>query len=196
MVTQINNYKKTHRPQMTNEEKVGKPHQGIYIPKNPEKVVGGEIITRSSWESAFARWCDDNPQVIKWGFETVAIQYRNPAAVDLEACEKYNADPVNPQNWPIHNYYPDVYCEIRDEDDLDGTKTKKLLIEIKPLSQTVRPALLPAGAKLSDQKAFNNKTKTYLQNVKKWEAAKIWAQEHNMDFRVFTEVTLEKMGII
>jgi exosome complex RNA-binding protein Rrp4 len=60
----VEQYKRTHRPQVTNEEKSGKPHQQIYIPKHPDKVIGGEIITRSSWETAFARWCDDNPAVI------------------------------------------------------------------------------------------------------------------------------------
>ena len=34
-------YKRTHRPNMMNEEKSGKPHQGVYIPKNPGKGVGG-----------------------------------------------------------------------------------------------------------------------------------------------------------
>ena len=86
-------YKKTHRPNMTNEEKSGKPHQGVYIPKHPEKVVGGEIIARSSWEMAFARWCDDSPSVIEWGSEVCAIQYRNPAAVDLDACRRVGASP-------------------------------------------------------------------------------------------------------
>ena len=52
----IQSYKKTHRPNLMNEDKSGKPHQGIFVPKHPEKVVGGEIITRSGWEMAFARW--------------------------------------------------------------------------------------------------------------------------------------------
>lgn len=189
-------YKKTHRPKMVNEEKSGKPHQGIYVPKNPSKVVGGEIITRSSWEMAFARWCDDNPSVIEWGCETACIQYRNPAAVDLDACRKYNASPLDPNNWPVHNYYPDFYVAIRDENDTDGTMVKKLIIEIKPLYQTQRPIAPPVGAKLKEQKKFNEAAKTYMQNVKKWEAAKQWASDHGLEFTVFTEVTLQKMGII
>ena len=84
-------YKKSHRPNVMNEEKSGKPHQGVYVPKNPSKVVGGEVIYRSAWEMAFARWCDDNPAVIEWGCETASIQYKNPAAVDLDACRKYNS---------------------------------------------------------------------------------------------------------
>lgn len=199
MAVNSESYKKSHRPNMTNEEKSGKPHQGIFVPKHPEKVVGGEIITRSSWEMAFARWCDDNPAVIEWGFETVGIQYRNPAAIDLDACRKYNANLLDPNNWPIHTYYPDVYCMI-EEDNLDDeygdVTTKKLLIEIKPHYQTERPAPPHPGAKLQEQKRFNELARTYLQNIKKWEAAKMWCDEHGMEFRVFTEVTLQKMGII
>ena len=189
-------YKKTHRPNMTNEEKSGKPHQGVYIPKHPEKVVVSEIIARSSWEMACARWCDDSPSVIEWGSEVCAIQYRNPAAVDLDACRRVGASPLDINNWPIHNYYPDFYCCMRSDEDLDGTDVKKLLIEIKPLYQTERPIPPVAGAKLQELKRFNEATKTYLQNIKKWEAAIEWCKLHDMEFKVFTEVTLQKMGII
>lgn len=189
-------YKKTHRPNLMNEEKSGKPHQGVYIPKNPGKVVGGDVIYRSSWEMAFARWCDDNPAVIEWGCETASIQYRNPAAVDLDACRKYGVSPLDPANWPINNYYPDFYVELRADDDEDGTKTKKLFIEIKPKHQTERPIPPPVGAKLQEQKRFNEAARTYLQNDAKWKAAIVWCQDRGIEFKVFTEVTLQKMGII
>jgi len=193
-----NLYKKTHRPEMTNEEKAGKPHQGVYLPKHPEKVVGGEIITRSSWEMAFARWCDDNAAVIEWGCEVISIQYRNPGAVDIDACLKYNSSPLDPNNWPVHNYYPDFYVVMRTDDDTDGTKTKKFIIEIKPEIQTKRPVPPPAGARLQEMKRFNNEVKTYLQNIKKWEAAQAWCenQREPIEFKVFTELTLHSMGII
>lgn|SRR5574344_110136 len=195
-MSDIKTYKNSHRPNVVNEETSGKPHQGVYVPKHPDKVVGGEIITRSSWEMAFARWCDDNPAVIEWGSEAICIQYRNPAAVDLDACRKYGSSPLDPNNWPINNYYPDMYLCIRDDDDEDGTKVKKLIIEIKPYEQTQRPSPPPVGATLQEQKRFNNAARTYLQNYKKWQAAMAWADEHGMEFKVFTEKTLEKMKII
>lgn len=190
-------YKRTHRPNKVNEEKSGKPKQGIYMPKHPEKVVGGEIITRSGWEMSFARWCDDNPAVIQWGCETASIQYRNPAAVDFDACRKFGASTIDPLNWPIHNYYPDFYVEIEAENEETGQKeVKKLLIEIKPKYQTERPYPPPAGAKLRDMKKFNEAVRTFLQNDAKWKAAAAWCTDRNMEFKVFTEVTLQKMGII
>ena len=47
-------YKKSHPPKMMVENESGKPKQGIYVPKHPEKVIGGEIICRSGWEMSFA----------------------------------------------------------------------------------------------------------------------------------------------
>ena len=194
----VDTYKKTHKPRPVKEGATGKArsHQTTYVPVYPEKVVGGEIITRSSWELAFAKWCDNNPAVTEWGSEPCAIQYRNPGAVNLDACRQAGVSPLDPMNWPVHNYYPDFYVAIRDDDDEDGTKVVKKLIEIKPLHETERPVPPPPGAKLQEQKKFNEAVKTYLQNIKKWEAAIVWAKEHGMSFDIFTEVTLQKMGII
>ena len=186
-------YKKAHPPKMMCENDSGKPKQGIYIPKHPEKVVGGEIICRSGWEMSFARWCDDNPHVVEWGGEPMSIQYRNPAGVDFDACKKAGSNPADPYNWPIHNYYPDFYVKLR---DADTDEEKNLIIEIKPKFQTERPIAPPNGAKLQEQKKYVNSVKTYLQNIKKWEAAVNWCKPRGFEFCVYTEVTLEKMGII
>lgn len=181
---------------MLMENETGKPHQGVFIPKHPDKVIGGEVIYRSGWELAFARWCDDNPSVIEWGSEPCCIQYRNPAGVDFEACKKWRADPENPLNWPVANYYPDFYVCLQDAEDEYGTNRLRLIIEIKPKNQTERPIAPNPNAKLRQQKTYINAVKTYLQNKKKWEAAIQWCKEKGFEFKVYTEVTLEKMGII
>lgn len=193
----VQTYKRTHLPKpLTEDKQAGKPHQGVYVPKHPEKVIGGAIITRSGWEFAFARWCDDNPSVLEWGSEPCAIQYRNPGAVNMDACRKANVSPMDPLNWPINDYYPDFYVMLRTDNDTDGTDVVRLLIEIKPYAQTQRPVPPPTGAKLQEQKRFVEEVKTFLQNTKKWEAATIWAKDHNMDFKVFTENELQKMGVM
>ena len=186
-------YKKTHPPKMMVENESGKPKQGIYIPKHPEKVIGGEIICRSGWEMSFARWCDDNPNILEWGGEPTSIQYRNPSGVDFDACKKTGANPADPYNWPINNYYPDFYIKLR---DAETGEEKQLLIEIKPKVQTERPIAPPAGAKLKEQKKYVESVKTYLQNIKKWEAAINWCKPRGFEFVVYTEVTLKSMGII
>lgn len=193
----VQTYKRTHLPKpLTEDKQAGKPHQGVYVPKHPEKVIGGAVITRSGWEFAFARWCDDNPSVLEWGSEPCAIQYRNPGAVNMDACRKANVSPMDPLNWPINDYYPDFYVMLRTDDDTDGTDVVRLLIEIKPYAQTQRPVPPPTGAKLQEQKRFVEEVKTFLQNTKKWEAATVWAKDHNMDFKVFTENELQKMGVM
>ena len=189
-------YKKSHPPKPVLENESGKPHQGVFLPKHPEKVIGGEVIYRSGWELAFARWCDDNPAVIEWGGEPTCIQYRNPAGVDFDTCKRLNLNPQDPMNWPVHNYYPDFYVAIRKDEDEDGTDVLKLIIEIKPKNQTERPIPPAANAKLKEQKKYVNDVKTYLQNIKKWESAMAWCKEKGFEFKVYTEVTLEKMGII
>lgn len=189
-------YKKTHQPNFMNEHETGKPHQGIFVPNHPEKVVGGQIIYRSSWELAFARWCDDNVAVIEWGTEPASIQYRDPSGVNFEDCKKCGANPADPNNWPVHNYYPDFYVNLRSDEDVDGTDTKKYIIEIKPKIQTERPVAPLPGAKLKEQKAYVNAVKTYLQNKMKWEAAMAWCEPRGFEFKVYTEVTLKKLGII
>ena len=191
-----NTYKKSHPPKPVLENDSGKPHQGIYAPKHPEKVIGGEIIYRSGWELAFARWCDDNPSVVVWGAEPACIQYRNPAGVNFDACKRMNMNPQDPNNWPVANYYPDFYVELRSEDDEDGTDVVKLIIEIKPKYQTERPIAPSPKAKLKEQKKYVNDVKTYLHNIKKWESAIAWCKDKGYEFKVYTEVTLEKMGII
>ena len=192
----VSTYKKSHPPKAMLENDSGKPHQGIYIPNHPEKVIGGDIIYRSGWELAFARWCDDNPAVIEWGAEPCCIQYRNPAGVDFDACNRCNADPNNPVNWPVSNYYPDFYVCLRKDLDQDGSENIKLIIEIKPKYQTERPVSVSPKAKLREQRTYIESVKTYLKNIKKWEAAIAWCKSKGFEFKVYTEVTLKKMGII
>lgn len=186
-------YKKAHPPKTMLENETGKPKQGIYVPRHPEKVTGGEVICRSGWEMAFARWCDDNPNVIEWGGEPVSIQYRNPASVDFDACRKTGINPADPYAWSIGNYYPDFYVKLKDP---ESGEESNLIIEIKPKYQTERPVAPPPGARLKDQKKYVLSVKTYLQNVKKWEAAIEWCKPRGFEFKVYTEVTLEGMGII
>lgn len=188
-------YKKAHPPKPIVEGETGKPHQGIYVPKHPEKVIGGDIVYRSGWELAFARWCDDNDAVVEWGGEPTAIQYRNPSDVDFDACRKANVNPMDPCNWPILNYYPDFYIALKVPGGSDEN-VKRLLVEIKPKHQTERPVPPAQNAKLADQKRFVSATKIYLTNKAKWQAAIEWCKPRGFEFKVYTEVTLKAIGII
>jgi len=53
--------------------------QGKYQVLNPDKYVGKRQPTyRSSWEHVFMRFCDNNPNILKWASESVHINYKNP----------------------------------------------------------------------------------------------------------------------
>jgi hypothetical protein len=53
--------------------------QGIFTPKHPEKYVGNRLpFCRSSWETTFCMFCDNNPAVQQWSSEPVKIPYRDP----------------------------------------------------------------------------------------------------------------------
>lgn len=90
--------------------------QGIFQPQNPDKFIGGKLpFARSSWETAFMRFCDGHPNILKWASENVKIPYRNPLT------------------GKITNYVPDFMIQYQDKNG----KTLVELIEIKPKSQTV-----------------------------------------------------------
>lgn len=90
--------------------------QGMYQPQNPDKYVGGAMpFARSSWETAFMRFCDSHPNILKWASENVKIPYRHP------------------MTGKITNYVPDFMVQYQDKNG----KTRVELIEIKPKSQTV-----------------------------------------------------------
>jgi hypothetical protein len=90
--------------------------QNWFNPKNPEKYVGNKRIRyRSSWELHFMRFCDTNPNIIKWASEAIQIPY------------------VNPLTGKRTVYVPDFFIQYVD-------KTGKMiveLIEIKPDNQQI-----------------------------------------------------------
>ena len=90
--------------------------KGQYVVQNPEKYVGTKKpFARSSWETAFMRFCDGHPNIVKWASENVKIPYRHPLS------------------GKITNYVPDFMVQYIDKNG----KTLVELIEIKPKSQTI-----------------------------------------------------------
>lgn len=76
----------------------------------------------------------------------------------------------------IHNYYPDYYVEMA-----DGSK---LLIEIKPANQTKAPTNENAWA-----------AREWARNTCKWKAAQEFCASKNMQFKILTENTINKLTI-
>ena len=89
-------------------------YKGFYRTKNPAKYDGDKmnIVYRSLWERQVFRWCDENPQVLKWSSEEIVVPYYYPL-------DKKN-----------HRYFVDLKFTTT-----QGT----YLVEIKPKSQTLPP---------------------------------------------------------
>jgi len=88
--------------------------RSIYTPQYPEKYVGEyPIVSRSSWEEEFMKYCDMHPDVLEWASEPVQIPYHDP----ITGKQKI--------------YIPDFLATMIDK---QGTLHKKL-IEIKPLHE-------------------------------------------------------------
>ena len=93
---------------------------------------------------------------------------------------------VSPADGKVHRYFVDFIVKF------DNGQT--LLIEIKPHSQT----LPPVPPKKKTHKAvvsFTEAARVYSINMAKWNAAKAFAaRNENMQFVVFTEKELRKLG--
>jgi hypothetical protein len=88
--------------------------QSIYQVKNPEKYVGTKLpYCRSSWETTFCMFCDNNPSVEQWASEPVKIPYRDPLTGKPTV------------------YVPDFLISYIDK----NMKKHAELIEIKPANQ-------------------------------------------------------------
>lgn len=137
-------------------------YQGTFTPKNPEKYVGdvSKIIFRSSWEQKFMIWVDNNKSIIKWNSEEIIIPYISPI-----------------DNLP-HRYFPDFTLLCRQTNG----GTQKVIVEIKPLSQTREPK---KPKRMTPR--FLSEVKTWAVNNAKWDAAKLYAAKLNMQFVILTE---------
>ena len=137
-------------------------HQGIYRPKNQEKFIGETAIFRSSIELNFFKFCDSNPNVLKWGSECIVVPY-------------IGLDGKN------HKYYIDNYVVIK-----EGSITKKYLVEVKPFKQTQQPI-----KKKQKHSSFLYECIQYETNMIKFDCARKFAKQHDMEFIIITDKDLK-----
>ena len=80
-----------------------------------------------------------------------------------------------------HKYFPDIKIVFED---------KTLLVEIKPADQTTPPT----GPKRT--KKYISESLTYVKNMNKWEAANNYCKDRGWEFQIWTENTLQEMGLL
>ena len=108
-------------------------------------------------------YVDSHPEIIEWGSEEFSIPYRSP--IDNR----------------IHRYFPDFYIKKKTKDG----KNQTLVIEIKPLKQTIEPQ-----KQNKRTKRYINEVMTWGINSSKWHAAEQFCKERNWQFLILTEKEL------
>lgn len=137
-------------------------YSGYYKPVNPKKYKGNasNVIYRSLWERKFMVFCDHNDSILEWGSEEIVIPYRSP--LDNR----------------MHRYYVDFYIKVKNRNN----EIKKYLIEIKPKKQTMPPVQQKKQTRI-----WKDKVLTFCKNQAKWEAARDWCEDRQMEFLILTE---------
>jgi hypothetical protein len=137
-------------------------YQGLYKPKNPEKYVGdvNKIVYRSGLELRFFRHFDKHPGIVKWASEEFYVPY------------------LSPVDGRMHRYFVDLIVQTR-----DGTK---IMIEIKPFSQTAQPKGKAGKRQLGAMR-------TWAVNDAKWKAAREFCKARKMQFQILTEKDLKEV---
>ena len=138
--------------------------KGKFTSQNPQKYNGNpdNIIYRSSWELRCMKWFDDNPNIIWWSSEELAIPYYSP--VDKR----------------MHRYFPDFIIKVKRKDDTIMT----YVVEVKPEAQTKKPT------QKRKTKNFLRESITYVVNQMKWKAADEFCHAHGWQFKIVTEKDL------
>ena len=139
-------------------------YKGKFTPQNLQKYNGNpdNIIYRSSWELRCMKWFDDNPNIIWWSSEELAIPYYSP--VDQR----------------MHRYFPDFIIKVKRKDDTIMT----YVVEVKPEAQTKKPT------QKRKTKQFIKESITYVVNQMKWKAADEFCHAHGWQFKIVTEKDL------
>ena len=146
----------------------------IYKPVNKEKYISNPpyAVCRSSWETIFCRWCDNNPAVIQWSSESISIPYIDKTSRDFKGLPKKR------------KYYPDFLCNIIDGHGVITT----WLVEIKPKKECSPP--LTRGNK--SKKTMIYEQKTWAVNSAKWKSAEAYCKRKGWVFKILTERELIK----
>ncbi len=153
-------------------QQIGK-NDTLYHPINPQKYRGNinRIVCRSSWETIFCRYVDNNKNVVWWNSESVQIPYIDKTSRDKKGLPKKR------------RYYPDflVCFNIKGENVI-------YLIEVKPKKECSPP--LKRGKK--SKKTMMYEQKTWAVNSAKWRSAESYCRKRGWIFRILTEDHLIK----
>lgn len=160
-------------------------NKGNYKLTAPEKYLSARPPAyKSSWELHTFVVFERNPNILKWGYESVPIYYYHPFYQKMTV------------------YYPDLWCHLK---GANGNEYK-MLIEIKPKKfrspptkpkEPVRPTKQTPDAIAKYTKAFvkyqkslkgyEYKMKDFAVNAQKWQAAQAYCVKNNIIWKILDE---------
>lgn len=140
-------------------------YKGKFSPKNYSKYKGDStnIVYRSLWELRVMKYLDDNPAIVEWGSEELAIPY------------------ICPTDNRRHRYFPDFIVKVR---KADGT-VQTMILEVKPQKETKEPK-----KRKRVTKQYITEVATWGKNQAKWKAATEYCADRGWIFKLITESEL------
>ena len=136
-------------------------YSGKYKPLNPKKYVGN--AKRIVYRSNLER-------------KFMLYCDRNES-VEQWASEEISIPYISPVDNRLHRYFPDFLVKT--------DKGKKFCIEIKPYRQCIKPKKPKRKTK-----AFLRESLEYAKNIAKWDSAKKYCANNNLEFKIITEKDL------
>lgn len=106
------------------------------------------------------KYLDENPAIVEWRSEEIAIPYRSP--LDNK----------------IHRYFPDFIVKVKTK---EGT-LKTMMLEVKPEYQTQEPQ-----KKKRITKQYISEVATWGVNQAKWASATEYCLDKGWEFKLITE---------
>lgn len=93
---------------------------------------------------------------------------------------------VIPYYWEVDKKYHRYFVDLKIKFNTGET----ILVEVKPAKETEPPK------KPDKSKRYISEAMTYVKNMNKWEAANEYANDRGWKFQIWTEHTLQSMGIM
>ena len=110
---------------------------------------------------------DEHPDVIEWSSEEIKIPY------------------IDPTTGKRRTYFPDFFVRQKNKDGI----VENMLIEVKPLVQTVAPEVkISKGQKPT--RRYLNEVMTWGVNSAKWKCAEEYCKDRGWRFVILTEKEL------
>ena len=103
-----------------------------------------------------------------------------------EITEWSSEETVVPYYYEVDKRYHRYFVDLK----IKFNTGEVILVEIKPAKETEPPK------RPDKSKRYINEAMTYVKNMNKWEAADTFAKDRGWKFQIWTENTLQSMGIM